>query len=76
MARFYIDICLPTETFVDEEGLDFEDFHEAIMEAHAAANNLRRKAAQNGLDVSGHVFTVRDAGAHAVAAISFAGTVH
>jgi len=76
MARFFIDICIPGKTFVDSDGLDFRDFHEAIMEAHTAADNLRREALQNGVDVSNHSFVVRDAEAEHLASVSFSGTVH
>lgn len=76
MARFFIDICMPDKIFVDSDGLDFSDFHEAIMEAHAAADNLRREAAQKGLDVSDHSFVVRDAEAEHLTSVSFSGTIH
>jgi len=76
MARFYFDICIPSQTFIDSDGLDFDDFHDAVMEAHTAADNLRRHAEENGVDVSSHSFLVRNGTADRIASVSFSGTVH
>ena len=75
MARFFVDLYHDGEHESDTWGIEYDSLEEAVMEALTAALNLRCQAAEIGVDISEHVFTVRD-GAHTVVPVPFSGTLH
>ncbi len=54
MPRFFFDLVAGEDEFRDEEGLEFSDASEATIGAQAAAEDLRREAAQLGVTQSPH----------------------